>query len=249
MSSGRIGKIEIATAAALEAARSAASGTTDPPGISPTVAIDTALAQLDGRTLALSATVQSFISEFKLVRVQAGDLISAVVALQTATPVQHSGSATSEGAVDASAGAAVGPERNSHGWPLGGMRATATVFGMTPDRRGSGDGGFGGGGSGGPSGGWVPSFNGKWSLYDEKYVLSGKGIYNPKAPQSWLQDLRDYHAGRSANLDAVLDWAERQSSEIPLLKFKVSVAAVPWVSVCRLCLWQGFSAHQFRQPF
>ena len=49
---------------------------------------------------------------------------------------------------------------------------------------------------------------------DEKYVLSGNGVYNPKAPQFWLQDLRDYLAGCSADFDAVLDWAERQSSEI-----------------------------------
>ena len=87
------------------------------------------------------------------------------------------------------------------------MRATAAVFEMTLDRRGNGECGFGGGGSGGPSGGGLPSFNSKWSLYDEKYVLSGKGIYNPKAPQSWLQDLRDYVAGRMADLDAILDWA------------------------------------------
>ena len=47
-----------------------------------------------------------------------------------------------------------------------------------------------------------------------KYVLSRKGIYNPKVPQSWLQELRDYLGSRSADLDAILDWAERQTSEI-----------------------------------
>ena len=60
------------------------------------------------------------------------------------------------------------------------------------------------------------SLTGKWSQYNEKYVLSGKGTYNPKSPQTWLQDLCDYLAGRSADLDLVFDWAEQQTSEIPL---------------------------------
>ena len=34
-------------------------------------------------------------------------------------------------------------------------------------------------------------------------------------PQSWLQGLRDYLAGRSIDLDAILNWAESQTSEIP----------------------------------
>ena len=104
------------------------------------------------------------------------------------------------------------------------MRATAAIFWMTPERRGNGDGGFGGGGSGGPSGGGLrgPSggglggFGGKWSLYDEKYVLSGKGAHNPKSPQTWLQDLHDYLAGRSPDLDPVLDWAEKHATYISL---------------------------------
>ena len=44
--------------------------------------------------------------------------------------------------------------------------------------------------------------------------MSGKGTYNANAPQSWLQDLRDYLAGRSIDLDAILSWAELQTSEI-----------------------------------
>ena len=40
-------------------------------------------------------------------------------------------------------------------------------------------------------------------------------MFNPKVPQSWLQDLRDYLAGRSADLDAILNWVEMQTSEIP----------------------------------
>ena len=51
-------------------------------------------------------------------------------------------------------------------------------------------------------------------MYDEKCVLSGKGTYNANAPQSWLQDLRDYLAGRSIDLDLILNWAETQTSEI-----------------------------------
>ena len=40
-------------------------------------------------------------------------------------------------------------------------------------------------------------------------------MYNAKAPRSWLQDLRDYLAGRSINLDAILNWTETQTSGIP----------------------------------
>ena len=88
-----------------------------------------------------------------------------------------------------------------------------------------GDGGFGGGGPGGPTaGGGVGGvgiggtnsggFRSRSSLYDKKYVLNRKGTYNAKAPQSWLQDLRDYLAGRSIDLDLILNWAETQTSEI-----------------------------------
>ena len=41
-------------------------------------------------------------------------------------------------------------------------------------------------------------------------------MYNSKAPQSRLQDLRDYLAGRSADLDAILNWTEMQTSEVAL---------------------------------
>ena len=72
-----------------------------------------------------------------------------------------------------------------------------------------------------PTGGGPPSLgrpgDGRWSLYDEKFVLSGKGIFNAKAPQTWLQDIRDYLAGRSIDLDHVLDWVERQTVEIPMV--------------------------------
>ena len=82
------------------------------------------------------------------------------------------------------------------GWPLGGMRATgAAVFGMTPERRGDGGDGFGGTGLGGfgPGGVGPGGLTGKWflSVYDEKCVLSGKGVFNANAPQTWQQYLRD----------------------------------------------------------
>ena len=211
-------KLESVTTAALAAARTAASTTATPPGFQPSGVTDTALAQLDGRTQALTATIQSIVSEFTTVRLQVNDLVSAVGVLQNATLTRHSGSTASASAEDASAGAAAGsgfdPLLPNGGWPVGGMPAMMTVFGGT-----GGDGGFGGGGSGGPTGGGgfggtgpgCPSggrFGGRWSLYDEKYVLSGKGTYNAKAPQSWLQDLRDYLTGRSIDLDAILTWAE-----------------------------------------
>jgi hypothetical protein len=53
-----------------------------------------------------------------------------------------------------------------------------------------------------------------WSLYDEKYLLNGKGLYDSKQPQLWLQTLRDYLAGRSAEMDKVLDWIEAQKEEV-----------------------------------
>ena len=58
-----------------------AAGPTIPPGLPSSVAFDTALAQLDGRTTALTATVQTVIADFNIVRVQVRDLISAVGAL------------------------------------------------------------------------------------------------------------------------------------------------------------------------
>ena len=55
---------------------------------------------------------------------------------------------------------------------------------------------------------------GRWALYDEKFVLSGKGGYDPKSPQTWLQSTRDYLAGSTDEFDAVLDWAEAQTVPI-----------------------------------
>ena len=100
---------------AVEAARNLSAGPTIPSGIPNSAALKAALAQLDGRASALSATVHSPTTDFTIVRVQIGDLISAVGALQTATRVQHSGFAASAGDADAASGAAIGPERNMGG--------------------------------------------------------------------------------------------------------------------------------------
>ena len=97
------------------------------------------------------------------------------------------------------------------------MKAAAH-FNLSPERQGgrADDLGYGGVGPVGSAGG-VGGFGGKWLLYDEKYILSGKGMYDSKSPQTWLQNLRDYLAGRSADIDGVLDWAEGQSTEIPMV--------------------------------
>ena len=55
---------------------------------------------------------------------------------------------------------------------------------------------------------------GRWALYDEKVILSGQGGYDLKSPHTWLQSTRDYLAGRTDELDAVLDWAEAQTEPI-----------------------------------
>ena len=55
----------------------------------------------------------------------------------------------------------------------------------------------------------------RWALYDEKYVLSGNGVYDSKSPQVWLQSIHNYMAGRTEDMDRVLTWVEKQMSEIP----------------------------------
>ena len=55
----------------------------------------------------------------------------------------------------------------------------------------------------------------RWALYDEEYALSGKGIYDKASPHSWLQSVHNYMAGRTEDMDRVLDWAEKQQGETP----------------------------------
>ena len=56
---------------------------------------------------------------------------------------------------------------------------------------------------------------GRFHLYDEKFVLSGKGTYDSRKPQVWLLSLRNYLAGRNEEMDPVLDWCEAQVDFIP----------------------------------
>lgn len=85
--------------------------------------------------------------------------------------------------------------------------------------------GTAGGSSGGVPGGPSPSVpqvrgshavarDGRWHLYDEKYHFQTKSAYDAKHPEVWLQDQRDYLAGRTAEIDAVIGWVERQSDVI-----------------------------------
>ena len=55
----------------------------------------------------------------------------------------------------------------------------------------------------------------KFQLYDEKFVLSGKGSYDARKPQIWLLSLRNYLAGRHEEMDPILDWCEQQLDVIP----------------------------------
>ena len=41
------------------------------------------------------------------------------------------------------------------------------------------------------------------------------GVVDAKSPQKWLQPTREYLAGRTDEVDAVLDWAGAQTEQIP----------------------------------
>ncbi len=63
----------------------------------------------------------------------------------------------------------------------------------------------------------APRVNGRWALYDEKWITYpglDKNRYDSKSPQSWLQATRDYVAGRTSEIDPLLDWVERQVEPI-----------------------------------
>ena len=81
--------------------------------------------------------------------------------------------------------------------------------------------GGGGGPPGGPPGGSAhgPSEPnrgrfGKWMMYDEQVHLNGTYRYDSKKPASWLQEVRDYVAGRTRELDQLIDWIEKQKEEL-----------------------------------
>ena len=52
---------------------------------------------------------------------------------------------------------------------------------------------------------------GTWKLYDEKYMFLRESAYRAKEPQSWFNDLRDYPAGRTPELDQLFIWIEKQT--------------------------------------
>ena len=56
--------------------------------------------------------------------------------------------------------------------------------------------------------------NGRFLLYDEKVHLNGKYSVDAKRPEVWLSDVRDYIAGRTRELDALLLWVESCSDEV-----------------------------------
>ena len=62
--------------------------------------------------------------------------------------------------------------------------------------------------------GSAPRWPGKWQLYDEKWLLGGAGRYNKASPQVWIQGVRDCLAGRTCEMDRVLDWVETRTEEI-----------------------------------
>ena len=67
---------------------------------------------------------------------------------------------------------------------------------------------------------------GKWRLYDEKLLLTDKLVYSSKSPQTWLQDVRDYLAGRTSEIDRLLDWTESQTEEITAESLRVRGAGI-----------------------
>ena len=78
------------------------------------------------------------------------------------------------------------------GWPLGGMFGGQRQGqdGQSRGQDGAAQGAYIGtpqrAGELGGDGGGRSSFGGKWFLYDEKYLFSGKGTFDQKSPQQWL---------------------------------------------------------------
>ena len=64
-----------------------------------------------------------------------------------------------------------------------------------------------------------PRVNGRWAFYDEKYIMIpgvSTNKFDTKSTQSWPQSTPDYVAGRTSELDPVLDWVEAQTEPISL---------------------------------
>ena len=71
-----------------------------------------------------------------------------------------------------------------------------------------------------------------------KFILNGKGGFDAKSPQTWLQSTRDDLAGRTDELDAVLDWAEGQTEQNPaeLDRIPGRFPVLQCISSARSCL-------------
>ena len=53
-----------------------------------------------------------------------------------------------------------------------------------------------------------------WQLYDEKYLFQPGSLYDGQDPQKWLQNLHDYLAGRTRELDRIFTFIEQQTEPI-----------------------------------
>ena len=75
---------------------------------------------------------------------------------------------------------------------------------------------------------------GKWKFYDEKYVMPpalAMHRYDYKKTLEWLQSLRDYMAGRTEEIDDLLNWVEARSEPI-VLEVLTSADCVPMLKEC-----------------
>ena len=124
------------------------------------------------------------------------ELIRRATLIEACPPAagQGSGESSSVGHGGATA-ATVERDMRGNGWPLAGMaglRPTTTSADAQQQRRPTYNNistpplGAGPGSEVRPAG--------RWALYDKKFILSGKGGYDPKSPQTWLQSTRDYLA-------------------------------------------------------
>ena len=65
------------------------------------------------------------------------------------------------------------------------------------------------------TGGQLRAFgNDRWKLYDEKYLFQPTSAYSGKDGAGWLFSLRDYLAGRTAELDRLFDLLEKSGDEV-----------------------------------
>ena len=122
---------------------------------------------------------------------------SAAAAAAAAAAASASGTNNAAPVFDPWAGATFGQSGTEH-----------FDVGTTPSTPAHGGPAYGGGS------GVTTGPDGRWRLYDEKWMLSGEGKYNASKAQTWLKDVKDYLAGRTSDMDALLNWVEKQEDEI-----------------------------------